>query len=147
MLSRTDRQRLRRRAARILDASGSDLELSLVLAGDLEVHALNRDFRGVDRTTDVLSFSQLEGQPSPVAEGALGLRVLGDVVISVEQAARQAEGGLEAELLRLIAHGLCHLRGYDHARARDAKAMQAEEARLLAAGVRRGAMARPLGCR
>ncbi len=81
----------------------------------------------------MLSFSQLEGEPAPAASGALGPRVLGDVVISVEQAARQAgEGGLEPELLRLIAHGLCHLLGFDHARARDARAMQAEEARLLA---------------
>jgi probable rRNA maturation factor len=108
------------------------LELSLLLAGDLEVQALNRDYRGIDRTTDVLSFSQLEGEPAPAASGALGYRVLGDVVISVERAACQAEGeDLEAELCRLIVHGLCHLRGFDHARVKDARAMRAEEERLL----------------
>jgi probable rRNA maturation factor len=97
------------------------------------VHALNRDYRGIDRTTDVLSFSQLEGEPAPAASGVLGYRVLGDVVISVEQAARQAENGdLEAELCRLIVHGLCHLRGFDHAKAAEARRMRAEEERLLA---------------
>ena len=80
----------------------------------------------MDRTTDVLSFAQLEG------EGLVVPGLLGDVVISVEQAARQApRGDLEAELARLVAHGLCHLLGFDHGDDAEEARMRAEEARLL----------------
>ena len=79
----------------------------------------------MDRTTDVLSFPQSEGEGAP---GGL----LGDVVVSVEQAARQAPGGdLRAEILRLLAHGLCHLLGLDHGSDAKERRMLAEEARLL----------------
>jgi probable rRNA maturation factor len=101
----------------------ADAEWSLVLTDDHELRALNLGYRAIDRTTDVLSFAQLDAE------------LLGDVVISVEQAARQApEGDLEAELVRLMVHGLCHLRGFDHeGGGAEARAMRAEEARLLAA--------------
>jgi probable rRNA maturation factor len=90
------------------------------------VRELNRRYRGLDRTTDVLSFSQREGPAVP------GEAPLGDVVISVEQAARQASGGeLEAEVVRLLVHGLCHLRGLDHGERDAAAAMRLEERRLL----------------
>lgn len=92
------------------------------------VRALNLRHRGVDDTTDVLSFSMREGEG-----GDLHPALLGDVVISVDQAARQAAGELEHEILRLLAHGLCHLLGMDHATAREARRMQAAERRLLAA--------------
>jgi rRNA maturation RNase YbeY len=98
----------------------------VLLTDDGELRELNRRYRNVDRTTDVLSFAQREG------EGLCDTHLLGDVVISVEQAARQALGGdLLAELVRLLVHGLCHLRGLDHARRADAARMRAEEARLL----------------
>jgi probable rRNA maturation factor len=58
--------------------------------------------------------------------------VLGDIVVSTEQAARQApDGDLEREIVRLLVHGLCHLLGHDHATKKQARAMQAEERRLL----------------
>jgi probable rRNA maturation factor len=86
-------------------------ELSILLTGDEEIHRLNQSYRQRDRPTDVLSFSQREGDfPAPAA-------VLGDVVISIDTANRQAlERGhpLEAEILELLAHGLLHLLGYDH---------------------------------
>jgi probable rRNA maturation factor len=86
------------------------------------MRALNRRWRRKDRATDVLSFALEEP----------GL--LGDVVISLDAARRQArEGGwpLAAELRRLLAHGILHCRGYDHAGAADARRMAAAERRLL----------------
>jgi probable rRNA maturation factor len=92
-----------------LEQDGS--ELSILLTGDDEIHQLNQIYRERDRPTDVLSFSQREGEfPGPEA-------VLGDVVISIETAGRQAaERGhsLRAEILELLAHGLLHLLGFDH---------------------------------
>ena len=97
-------------------------ELSIALVSDAEMRALNRRWRGQDRPTDVLSF--------PLQEPGL----LGDVVISLQTARRQArEGGwpLAAELRRLLAHGLLHCRGYDHAHPGEARRMAAAERRLL----------------
>jgi probable rRNA maturation factor len=131
-LSPAARKRLRRRAARILSASASaelEAELSLLFTDDDEVHALNLQYRRVDSTTDVLSFPMQQG------EGA-GLHpdLLGDIVISVAQASRQAPGGaLEPELVRLMIHGYCHLTGHTHRRVRDARRMEGEERRLLTA--------------
>jgi probable rRNA maturation factor len=96
--------------------------LSIALVSDREMRALNRRWRGQDRATDVLSF--------PLQEPG----ILGDVVISVDTARRQArEGGwpLSAELRRLLAHGILHCRGYDHEDAKDARRMAAAERRLL----------------
>jgi probable rRNA maturation factor len=97
-------------------------ELSIALVADREIRALNRRWRGKDQATDVLSF--------PLQEP----RALGDVVISLETARRQArEGGwsLAAELRRLLAHGILHCRGYDHEDPGDARRMAAAERRLL----------------
>ena len=97
-------------------------ELSIALVSDREMRSLNRRFRGKDRSTDVLSF--------PLQEpGALG-----DVVISIDTARRQARLGgwpLSAELRRLLAHGILHCRGYDHDTPGDARRMAAAERRLL----------------
>ena len=97
-------------------------ELSIALVSDGEMRALNRRYRGQARSTDVLSF--------PLQEpGALG-----DVVISLQTARRQAlEGGwpLSVELRRLLAHGILHCRGYDHGSPADARRMAAAERRLL----------------
>jgi len=86
-------------------------EVTILLAGDAEVRRLNARFRGKDATTDVLSF--------PVEGGALadGSRPLGEIAISVPQAARQAAGAghsLARELRVLLIHGYLHLLGYDH---------------------------------
>src|SRR5262245_50970835 len=96
--------RLKRRLGRAMAAAGEAASsLSLVLVDDAAIHTLNRDYREVDKPTDVLSFSMREG-----AGGELNPDVLGDVVISVDTAARQAaEAGrtLEEELLHLAVHG------------------------------------------
>lgn len=122
------RKRIRRRAIRISNASGlADATWAAVFTDDEEIHRLNLEFRSVDSPTDVLSFCMQEGPSHSVQPG-----LLGDVVISAQRAARQAPGDdLEAELVRLLVHGLCHLRGFQHGTARDRAAMATEEQRLL----------------
>jgi probable rRNA maturation factor len=128
-LPRVDRRRLRRRAQAILRAlDRPDAELSLRLVDDAAIADLNARYRGRPRATDVLSFSLLEG-PHAERRGAL----LGDVVISLETAerqARRARRSLDEEVLRLLIHGALHLVGHDHERAAEARAMRAEERRI-----------------
>jgi probable rRNA maturation factor len=101
----------------------SDCELSLLLTDDVEIQELNRTYRDLDKATDVLSFPQDEG-----AVNETGDTLLGDVVISVETAARQAEEhhlSFNEELILLAIHGILHLLGYDHERSpQDARIMQ-----------------------
>ena len=105
--------------------------LSYSVVSDRQMQILNRDFRGKDRTTDVLSFSQLEGMEFPDA----GPLMLGDIVISRPRCMSQArEKGHSArrELLILSIHGLFHLLGYDHETSEeDANHMEGLERRLL----------------
>lgn len=128
-LPRVDRRRLRRRAGAILrNIDRADAELSVTLVDDAAIEELNARYRGRPRPTDVLSFSLLEG-PHAERRGAL----LGDVVISLETAARQARRAgrsLDDEVLRLLIHGVLHLVGHDHEDAADARAMRAEERRV-----------------
>lgn len=93
-------------------------ELSLVLVSDPKMRALNLQFRGVARVTDVLSFPLFGDKESRVFR-SVGERYLGDVVIATGVAARQARNAghrLGNELRRLALHGLLHLLGYDHER-------------------------------
>ena len=95
-------------AARGADAIGhSDSSATIAFVSDKTIRQLNRQFRGVDKATDVLSFPADDADESN----------LGDVAISVETAAAQAkENGLtfDEEVAQLILHGLLHLSGYDH---------------------------------
>lgn len=123
-----------RMAERILEALGeSASELSVVLTDDATIRELNRDYRAKDKATDVLSFSLLEGEEDVM----VGVRALGDVVISMETASRQAEEighGLEEELARLLIHGVLHLLGHDHVHGgHQARRMKEEEERIAAA--------------
>lgn len=100
-------------AARMLNALRlNDAHLSVLLCDDRVIHALNREHRGKDRPTDVLAFAMSEGTPV-VGNDAL----LGDIVISLPTASRQARAAsraLEHEVGMLLAHGLLHLLGDDH---------------------------------
>jgi probable rRNA maturation factor len=132
------RRRLRVELARMIRAAArrdhrADYEVSVRLVGDAAIHALNRDYRRNDQPTDVLAFAQREGPA-----GGLHPAVLGDVVISVDTARRQARRGLYRELLHLAAHGLCHLLGYDHRDDAEERAMNARAAALRAEASRRG---------
>jgi probable rRNA maturation factor len=107
-----------------------DAELSVLITDDERIRTLNREHRGKDRPTDVLSFPM-----DPDAASAPG-RLLGDVVISLDTALRQARGrrrDLVAELRFLLAHGLLHLLGYDHATASEKKRMVKATRRLVRA--------------
>jgi len=107
-----------------------DAELSVLFIGDRAMRTLNRQYRGKDKTTDVLSFSLREGRFNGVQPN-----MLGDIVISAPVARKQAiDAGLtlQQELERLLVHGLLHLVGYDHERgADDARAMLMKEQGLL----------------
>lgn len=128
-MPRFDRRLLAARARAALRAIGqSRAELSLSLVDDLAMGELNAAHRGKPGPTDVLSFSLLEG-PHTAHRGAL----LGDVVIDVEQAARQARRArrtLDDELAKLLIHGVLHLVGHDHEADDEARRMRAEERRL-----------------
>ena len=122
---------VRRDARRLLELLGVDGELSIALIGDAEMHVLNRDYRAKDRPTDVLAFALREGE-----DAAVHPDVLGDVVISLDTAARQAaaRGHTPAEEVRiLLAHGVLHLLGYDHERSpAEARRMFGKQRALLA---------------
>ena len=111
-------------------------EVDITIVDDEEIHQLNRDYRGVDRPTDVLSFAldeDDEDEPE-LLEGQLHL--LGDIIISAETATRQAEEfghGLEREIVYLAVHGLLHLLGYDHMVEEDKVIMRAKEEEALSA--------------
>jgi probable rRNA maturation factor len=119
-----DRRRLRRTLAVALDALGVwDHELSLTLVDDREIRRLNARYRGVRTRTDVLAFP-LQG-PAPV---------LGEAILSVETAARQARAlghSLAEELDLLACHACLHLVGYDDRDRREARLMHAREMALL----------------
>lgn len=116
---------LRESGRRFLEALGVGGELSVMVVNDRRIRALNREWREIDKATDVLSFEQ---DPS--------IGVLGDVVISLDTARRQARGDgrpLSQELSRLLAHGVLHLLGHDHQKPAQARRMAQAEIDLLGA--------------
>ena len=105
-----------------------DAEVSLVFTGDARIRALNRQYRGRDRPTNVLSFPA-----APLVPGRFG-PPLGDIVLARETIAREsAAGGLDFadHLTHLIVHGFLHLLGYDHATDAEAVVMERLEAAIL----------------
>lgn len=109
------------------------LELSVVLADDETVQALNRDWRGKDAPTNVLSFAALDDEEAPVVPGAPLL--LGDVILAWETVAAEAVAQhkpLADHLAHLVIHGVLHLIGFDHEEEEEAVEMEALETRLLA---------------
>ena len=105
----------------------SNVELSVSLVRDPAIRKLKREYFGIDAVTDVLSFPAGDF-PGP------GPRPLGDIVISLDTARRQAKAlrtTLDRELALYLAHGLLHLLGHDHQTAADARKMERLERRLL----------------
>jgi probable rRNA maturation factor len=130
------RAALRRQVGRMTRAAAlhegrPGLDCGLTLTDDPGIHALNRDYRHKDKPTDVLAFAQREGPGAAAAPSELG-----DIVISLPTARRQAkrrgQAGLHAEVMHLAAHGLCHLLGYDHRTDREEATMNARATALLA---------------
>jgi probable rRNA maturation factor len=143
---------LKATAQKLLNASNEkDSSLSLTLVDDRTIRNLNREHRGKDTSTDVLSFPLVDathrGSPSTARlrrsaqDGSAAVpmnmeRMLGDVVISVDTAKRQATGydaSLQDEVHRLLIHGVLHILGHDHEKIRERARMEAEERRLAEA--------------
>ncbi|MBX3206971.1 MAG: rRNA maturation RNase YbeY [Labilithrix sp.] len=127
---------LRRIEAMIVELQLQQYEVSFLLTDDKRIHQLNKIYRNKDRPTDVLAFAMQEGELAELAGG-----VLGDVIVSVPTAKKQADErgvGLVDEVTMLLAHGLLHLLGWDHRTAAEDRRMRAETDRLCRA-------ARPAG--
>jgi probable rRNA maturation factor len=122
-----------------VELAGSPLntyDLTLKLTTDAEIQSLNRAFRQIDHPTDVLSFVTLEAD-YPIIEAALASEplYLGDIVISLDTAARQADAGnyaLSQELVWLATHGFLHLLGWDHPDDASLERMLTQQCLLLA---------------
>lgn len=116
-------------------AGGSeDAEVSLLLVDDNRIHELNRDYRGVDRPTDVLSFALQDETDEPESE--FEDEMLGDIIISVQRAREQAEEyghSLAREIVYLAVHGTLHLLGYNHEEENEKLEMRAKEEEVMAA--------------
>ena len=113
-------------------------ELSVLFTDDAGIQILNREHRHKDKPTDVLAFPMAENEPDPHG-------ILGDVVISLDSASRQARSRarpLVEEVRFLLAHGLLHLIGYDHAEPAEKREMSAMTRRLVRAAPLRKAPAR-----
>lgn len=111
---------------------GDEAEVSLVFVDDSYIRDLNLQYRNIDRSTDVLSFPMLEGESFPHECGAEIL--LGDIVISLPTAQRQAEEyghSLQREVSYLAVHGMLHLLGYDHQEEEDKRVMRQKEEEIL----------------
>jgi probable rRNA maturation factor len=140
---RPEARRLKASALSFLDALDLDgVELSILLTTDEAIRGLNRAWRKKDSATDVLSFPA--GEPP---RGTPGRRPLGDVIISLDTARRQAREHrrtLASELELYLAHGLLHLLGHDHHRPAEARRMAELEERLLGTSgmIRRSSRAR-----
>lgn len=127
-------------------------EVTLTFVDDAEIHQLNREYRGIDRPTDVLSFAmqedggdeleivyEVDSEDEPIPTGMDSM--LGDIIISVETAKAQSEEyghTLEREIGFLFVHGFLHLLGYDHGdEASEAVMTAKQEAVLSQAGLSR----------
>jgi probable rRNA maturation factor len=125
-----DRAWLRQAARKVLRAMGySNAELSVYICDEEKMRALNAEWRGKDRVTDVLSFAQNEGDFAEPQSACLG-----DVVICSARAQEQAAGAgihYNNEILNLLVHGTAHLAGFDHEKGRgEAKAMREFENKI-----------------
>lgn len=100
-------------------------QVCLSFVSDADMRELNRRYRKIDRTTDVLSFAQRDG-------GDVG--ILGDVVISYDTAVRNSQRfsvTVEGEIRRLVVHGILHLLGFDHAEKKQRETMRGKESEIL----------------
>lgn len=122
-------------AAARLHGLTEQTEVDITIVDDEEIHRLNREYRDVDRPTDVLSFALDEGgEDEPELLDAPEEQLLGDIIISAETAQRQGEEfghGLTREVVYLAVHGLLHLLGYDHMTEEDKIIMRAKEEEAL----------------
>lgn len=110
-------------------------EVSVTLTDDAYIKTLNRQYRQMDRPTDVLSFALNEGE-EPAITGGPEINVLGDIILSVERAKAQAEEyghSLRREIAFLTVHGMLHLLGYDHIEEAERIEMEREQKAVMEA--------------
>ena len=110
----------------------AEAEVDLLFVDNEAIREMNRDYRDIDRATDVLSFPMYEADEAIDDEEEI---LFGDIVISLERAQEQAEEyghSLEREVMYLLVHGLLHLSGYDHMEEEEKRVMRAQEEKLLA---------------
>jgi len=122
-------QRAAEAAATVADGADEDLEVSVMLTDDESIRTLNRQWRGKDKPTNVLSF------PAPEQPGLEGPRHLGDIALAYETLVREAEEEskpLADHFAHLVVHGVLHLLGYDHETDEEADVMEALEVKALA---------------
>lgn len=116
-----------------IDDEGAEVSVSFVTPE--EIQSLNREYRGVDSVTDVLSFPQFDSVDDLIdMQEETGVAELGDVVICMERALSQAEEfghPLEREVIYLFVHSILHLLGYDHMEEEDKKVMRAREEEVM----------------
>jgi len=116
------------RAALAHQKESLDVNLSVVLTDNRRLRKLNRDYLGIDAPTDVLSFPASESDPET------GARYIGDILISIPYAAKGAQTAghpLESELQLLVAHGVLHLLGHDHAKPKEKAKMWKAQREIL----------------
>jgi probable rRNA maturation factor len=134
------RARLAAYARAVLASEGvARAAVGIVFADDAELRRLNADYRGIDRATDVLSFTYADDGP-----GAAPRHLEGELYLSTARIAAQAKRYRHtpgAELLRLVTHGLLHLCGHDHVKAGERRIMRAAERRALKGDLPRGGAA------
>lgn len=126
-------------ATLVLESEGkdTDYEVSVTFVDDERIRELNRIYREKDQATDVLSFPLLEEEAIEELEDKLGEEIvplLGDIVISVETAQRQAEElghSLKRELAYLVVHSMFHLLNYDHMNEEDKRVMRGKEKEII----------------
>lgn len=113
------------------DIKGRDVEVSIVLANDDLVQVLNREYRGKDKPTNVLSFASLDADDPLPPEGPVHL---GDLILAYETLEREAQEqnkSLKDHFTHLLVHGTLHLLGYDHIEEDEATMMETTEIRIL----------------
>ncbi len=119
-------------AAEFVDADVADAELAVMLTDDAGIRTLNRNWRGIDKPTNVLSFPALQTNASRGADDAP--RMLGDIAIAYETTHREADEEqkpFDEHLSHLAVHGFLHLIGYDHETDEEAETMEELEREIL----------------
>lgn len=134
---KVDTQQLKKDAQKVLDAVNyADFDLSIVLVSNKQMHALNKQFRGKDKPTDILSFPfypQLKAGERIIATNP-DEKNIGDIIIApkyVQETLHEWGNVFEERMQILLVHGICHLLGYDHILDEDYTIMKKEEERLL----------------
>jgi probable rRNA maturation factor len=120
-------------AASMVDADTADAEVAVMLTDDAGIRTLNKNWRGIDKPTNVLSFPAL--QPERVRDDDDAPRMLGDIAIAYETTRKEADTEhkpFDHHLSHLAVHGFLHLIGYDHESDNDAEVMEGLERDILA---------------